>query len=82
MTYPLAHPIPRALIIAGCGKTTLYGAIKAGKLRARKLGRKTLILDRDLMAWLEKLPVLKPAVLGNPSGAADRGGPAETDEVT
>jgi len=38
----------------------IYGAINAGKLRARKNGRRTLILASDLEAYLNDLPVLAP----------------------
>jgi len=33
----------------------LYGEIGAGRLRARKLGRKTIVLDPDLKSWLASL---------------------------
>lgn len=38
------------------GRTTLYAAIKAKRLRAVKAGKKTLILVRDFRAWLDSLP--------------------------
>jgi excisionase family DNA binding protein len=82
--HPLAHTVSRALTVAGCGKTSLYAAIKAGELPAKKMGRRTLIIHSDLMTWLENLPALKPAVARNchPSKAADRGDPVEDDQVT
>jgi hypothetical protein len=40
-------------------RSMLYEQIKAGRLTARKLGRKTVILARDYEAWLASLP---PAV--------------------
>lgn len=46
--------------LAGCGRTTLYAAIAAGQLTARKLGRRTLIRRDDLMAWLDSLPTIAP----------------------
>lgn len=43
----------------GLGRTKLYEAISAGKLRARKCGSRTLVLRDDLRAFLASLP---PAV--------------------
>jgi excisionase family DNA binding protein len=42
--------------LTGLGRTTIYAAIKAGDLVARKLGRRTVILAADLEAFLNKLP--------------------------
>jgi len=38
------------------GATKAYEEIKAGRLVARKVGRRTIILDEDLKAWLDALP--------------------------
>ena len=40
------------------GKTFLHSVIKAGRLKARKAGRATVILDSDWQAFLELLPVV------------------------
>jgi excisionase family DNA binding protein len=40
----------------GVGRDKLYCLIREGRLPARKLGRKTLILATDLEAFLEALP--------------------------
>ena len=48
--------VVQAAQVAGVGRSTLYQALAAGKLRARKLGRRTLILEHELRAWLEELP--------------------------
>jgi len=45
----------------GVGRDKLYCLIREGKLPARKLGRKTLILASDLEAFLEALPRLGAA---------------------
>jgi excisionase family DNA binding protein len=42
--------------LTGLGRTTIYAAINAGDLVARKLGRCTIILAADLEVFLNKLP--------------------------
>jgi excisionase family DNA binding protein len=58
-TSVLAHSVPEACLIAGTGRTSLYGAIRSGGLRAVKRGSRTLILDDDLRRWLKSLPEIK-----------------------
>lgn len=42
---------------AGIGRTTFYALVASGRLRVRKLGKKkTLILAREAVEWLESLP--------------------------
>jgi excisionase family DNA binding protein len=53
---PLAHTVEGAARVTTCGRTSVYAAIKAGELKARKIGRRTIILDEDLRAWLANLP--------------------------
>jgi hypothetical protein len=52
----LAHTVEAASRISTCGRTLLYSAIKAGDLKARKIGRRTIILDAELRDWLASLP--------------------------
>jgi hypothetical protein len=58
---PLAHTIETASRISTCGRTSLYAAIKAGDLKARKIGRRTVILHADLRDWLASLPMREVA---------------------
>ena len=61
MDEKLAHTIPSASKASDTGRTKIYEAISKGELRAKKLGRRTLILDDDLRSWLSELPDLKLA---------------------
>jgi hypothetical protein len=58
---PLAHSVEGASRRATCGRTSLYAAIKSGRLKARKIGRRTIILDEDLRGWLASLPMRQVA---------------------
>lgn len=57
---PRAHRIPNVCRITGLGRSSIYGAISDGRLRAVKNGRSTLILNDDLAAFLHSLHALKP----------------------
>ena len=52
----LAHPIAEAAEISGVGRTLIYDEINAGRLIARKVRGRTVILHADLEAWLSALP--------------------------
>lgn len=56
---PIAYTRLEAARQARCGLTLLHEAIASGDLRARKLGRKTIIMADDLLAWLENLPAAR-----------------------
>lgn len=43
----------------GVCKQTIYNEINAGRLIARKMGSRTIILNDDRHAWLAALPTLK-----------------------
>jgi excisionase family DNA binding protein len=51
---PLAHQLPRAALISGISRSTLYVLIKNGELKTVKIGRRTLIADSDLRALIER----------------------------
>ena len=40
----------------GVGRTKAYAEIKSGRLRARKVGRRTILIQDDAEEWLRKLP--------------------------
>lgn len=55
----LAFSINEAVEVSGISRTTIFAAIKAGKLVARKYGRRTLIAAEDLKAFLDALPKIE-----------------------
>lgn len=54
---PIARCVEDAARVCGVGRTTMFEEIRAGRLKARKLGRRTMILDTDQRAWLASLPL-------------------------
>ncbi len=38
------------------GRTTVYTEVKAGRLRLRKAGKRSLIASEDAEAWIDSLP--------------------------
>jgi excisionase family DNA binding protein len=54
--------VAEACAIAGIGRTKIYEAIKEGSLRARKYGKRCIILRDDLRTFLTGLPI----VVGGP----------------
>ncbi|MGB3347890.1 MAG: helix-turn-helix domain-containing protein [Brucella anthropi] len=53
----VAYNVTDAASQAGVGRSTLYKAISAGELPARKLGKRTLVLRSDLENWSKTLPI-------------------------
>ena len=51
-----AYSVAEFMAFASIGRTKLYQEINEGRLKARKLGAKTVILASDAQAWLEALP--------------------------
>jgi hypothetical protein len=58
----LAMSIDRFCKGYGIGRTKAYEEISAGRLRARKAGRRTIITTDDADDWLSRLPVLQEAL--------------------
>jgi excisionase family DNA binding protein len=57
----IAYTIDEACRASGVGRTRLYAALRGRELRARKHGKRTIILADDLRQWLEALPAYAPA---------------------
>ncbi len=57
LTLKLGLSIEESCQAAGIGRTKIYEAIGSGKLIAKKVGRRTIILPKHLKVYLESLPV-------------------------
>jgi hypothetical protein len=53
-----AYSIPEIMIQTGLGRDCVYKNIRARKLIAKKIGRRTIVLAADLQRFLEALPTL------------------------
>ncbi len=62
------------------GRTKIYGLINAGLLRARKHGKRTIILDEDVRACVERFPLISPKADAPPAksevNTPERSGPS------
>lgn len=51
----IAYSVCDAVRASGCSRSRLYIAMRDGELRYVKVGRRTLILRDDLVAWLDRV---------------------------
>ena len=58
----LSYNIDQAAAVTGMGRSALYVALRDGRLRGRKAGRRVLNLKCDLERFLAALPAMKSAV--------------------
>jgi hypothetical protein len=55
-----AYSIAETAQLAGLGTTKVKEAIRLGALEARKAGRRTIVTDEAITAWIAGLPKVKP----------------------
>ncbi len=60
MKVKLAYTIEETVEAGAGSRTKVYEAINAGTLKARKRGKRTIILHDDLQRFLESLPEYRP----------------------
>jgi len=49
---PIAYRVEDAMLVSGLGRTTLYAAMKEGRLKSRSVGRRRLIDAASLRALI------------------------------
>ena len=57
---PLVLSISEVMAAAHISRTSIYRALNSGKLKARKRGRRTFVLLKDLHAWLDGFEPYEP----------------------
>jgi excisionase family DNA binding protein len=57
----LGYSVHESAKLASVGRSTIYEELASGRLRGRKLGRRTIITGVDLREWLAALPAVKPS---------------------
>ena len=59
-----ALSVIQVLELTGISRCTLYQEINSGRIVARKLGNRTLILESDLERYLDSLPRIHEMAAG------------------
>jgi hypothetical protein len=49
--------LPEACRFIGIGRSLAFSEIRAGRLRARKIGRRTIVTREDAIMYLRSLPI-------------------------
>ena len=57
--HPVAYTIRGAVLVSGLSRSRVYELLARGVLKARKDGRKTLVLADSLTAYIGSLPPLR-----------------------
>ncbi len=60
-TRKIALSIRECVLLVGVGRSYLYNEIAAGRLVAKKAGRRTIVSKTDLNDWLSRLPDMPAA---------------------
>jgi excisionase family DNA binding protein len=67
MNIPLAYTVSEACEVARIGRTSLYGAIKSGQLRAVKRGAVRWCADSDDLARVYRLDLARDSEMISPA---------------
>jgi hypothetical protein len=67
-----AYSVAETARLACVGTTKVKEAIRFGALEARKAGRRTIVTDEAITAWIAGLPMVRPVQPTSDSPANDR----------
>ena len=57
---PLAYSVKDAMRLISTSRKGFYAAVNSGRLKARKSGKRTIVMASDLQAYLAALPAYEP----------------------
>jgi excisionase family DNA binding protein len=57
----VAYSVPETMLALGVCRDSIYKLIRDGRLPAKKVGRRTVVLATDLQKFLESLPTIGEA---------------------
>ena len=57
---PIYATVQNFCTMTGISRSTLYEALRDGKVMARKIGTRTLISVKSGLAWIEQQPAYRP----------------------
>ena len=55
---PVAYSVSDVLKLIGISRTKFYELVGTGEIKVRKIGNRSIILARDLDAFLDALPTM------------------------
>lgn len=55
LAAPRLHTVEVAARLLGIGRTTMYGLLRSGEVTSVKLGRRTLVPDREIERVIDRL---------------------------
>lgn len=57
---------------AGISRSHFYREVSCGRIKVRKIGRRSVVTVDDSLAWLRNLPVIGEAPAGEPQESRDK----------
>lgn len=64
---PVVYNVQELVAVTGLSRSKIYEEMKAGRLSARKVGRRTIFLDTEVQTYLASLPIAGAPNIGDMS---------------
>lgn len=63
---PVVYNVKELVAATGLSRSKIYEEMKAGRLSARKVGRRTIFLDGEVQNYLASLPIAGATSINDP----------------